>query len=213
MTDRSQNVKRGRPPREGTREALLAAGVIEMHERGYNASGVAEITGHARVPKGSFYAQFSSKEVFGAEVVDSYFEIAVLRPLERDLSDRSVPPLARLRASFASRIEACGRDDCDRGCLLGNLALEIADNSTTVRERLARHFATWTDCIAACLAEAQKRGELRTDVSAEKLARFLIAIWEGSLMAMRIEKSVAPLEEALETMFTDVLHPPRKSRE
>src|SRR5690348_9409798 len=109
MTDQSQNVKRGRPPREGTRQALLAAGVVEMHERGYNASGVAEIVGRARVPKGSFYAQFSSKEAFGAEVTDAYFEIAVLRPLERDLSDRSSPPLARLRAFFASRIEACGR--------------------------------------------------------------------------------------------------------
>jgi AcrR family transcriptional regulator len=43
-----------------------------MHRRGYNATGVADIVEAAGVPKGTFYAQFESKQAFTCEVVEAW---------------------------------------------------------------------------------------------------------------------------------------------
>src|SRR5262249_55006639 len=50
------------------RDLLLATGLRILHERGFNATSVQDITEAAGVPKGSFYNHFESKEDLGAEV-------------------------------------------------------------------------------------------------------------------------------------------------
>ena len=57
---------RGAPPPSPGRARLV-------HERGFAASGVKDITDAAGVPKGSFYAYFPSKEAFAAAVLDHYW--------------------------------------------------------------------------------------------------------------------------------------------
>ena len=56
------------------REQLLDKGLQVLHERGFNATSVQDITEAAGVPKGSFYNHFESKEDLGAEVVLRYLE-------------------------------------------------------------------------------------------------------------------------------------------
>src|SRR5215468_6021797 len=62
------------------REQLLDTGLQVLHERGFNATSVQDITEAAGVPKGSFYNHFESKEDLGAEVVSRYLEKAAIRP-------------------------------------------------------------------------------------------------------------------------------------
>ena len=82
--------------------------------------------------------------------MDAFFATVVLGPLERELTDPKLPPLERLRKSFVRRIAGYRAIDFRSGCLLGNLALEIADESEPVRERLAVNFRKWVACIATC---------------------------------------------------------------
>ena len=48
------------------REQLLETGLQVLHERGFNATSVQDITEAAGVPKGSFYNHFESEEDLGA---------------------------------------------------------------------------------------------------------------------------------------------------
>jgi len=94
----------------------------------------------ANVPKGSFYNYFESKEAFGSEVLDVYF----IRNFEHAkvlLRDEPLPPRERLVTYFEERCRYHVRMSYKRGCLLGNLSLEVADHSSLIRERLANHFA------------------------------------------------------------------------
>ncbi|WP_394837962.1 TetR/AcrR family transcriptional regulator [Pendulispora rubella] len=215
MTSRSKNVKaaapRGRPPKLGTRERLLSAGLEAMHTRGYHATGIADVVERVEVPKGTFYNHFDSKEAFGAAVTDAFFS-GVLGALEPFVDDESRSPLARVRAYFEARIAANRGRGYVKGCLLGNFSLECTDESEPIRERLREHFEVWAARLAGCLAEAQECGELRRDVSPDRLARFLIGGWEGALVAMRVEKSATPLVEFVENAFTLVLLPPSTGR-
>ena len=54
---------------QSTRDHLLQVGLRQIHAMGYSATGVNEILEEAKVPKGSFYHHFASKEDFAKEVL------------------------------------------------------------------------------------------------------------------------------------------------
>src|ERR1700739_1741607 len=108
------------------REQLLEAGLRVFHERGFNASGVQEITEAAGVPKGSFYNHFKSKEALGAAALDRYWQQGASAGL-RVLEDTEVPPCERLHRHFAAMAENMAKRGYRGGCLIGNLGAELSD--------------------------------------------------------------------------------------
>ena len=62
-----------RPKRnQNIRSQLLNEGVSIFIKQGYHGTGIKEILDTLKVPKGSFYNYFESKEHFGAEVIRHY---------------------------------------------------------------------------------------------------------------------------------------------
>ena len=132
--------KRGRPPRlepaYGTsREALIRAGVALLSEKGYSATGLEEVLRSAGVPKGSFYHYFSSKDVFGAALIEAYATYFV-RKLDRWLLDERTAPLQRIRNFVADARDGMARYEFRRGCVVGNLGQEMSALPELFRDRL-----------------------------------------------------------------------------
>jgi len=204
MNPSAPRSRRGPKPKPNIREQLLCAGLALLHANGYSASGIQQIVDAAGVPKGSFYNYFDSKEAFCVEIIDLYFEqhLPELRAL---LRDPHRPPLDRLRGYFADRMGGFQSAGYLRGCLMGNLSLEMADQSELLRARLAAHFQTWSGLLAECIADAQKTGGVRCRLPAEVLAGFVLNSWEGALLRMRVEKSAAPLHEFMQIIFEELL--------
>lgn len=175
-----------------------------LHEAGYAATGIKEIVDAAEVPKGSFYNHFESKEAFGKEVVDFYFGQG-LTELRALFENNDVPPLVRLRTYFDQRLQGFQATGYVRGCLLGNLSLEVADHSALIRDSLATHFRTWSGLFETCIAEAQKTGAISNRQPASLLAQFILNSWEGALLRMRADKSDAPLREFIDVVFSSLL--------
>lgn len=187
-----------------TRDNLIRMGAQMLHESGYTATGIKEIVDAVKVPKGSFYNYFESKEAFAEEVIDFYFESA-LPELRALLADETIPPLERLRTYFESRMHRFRSTGYVRGCMLGNMSLELADQSPVIRERLAAHFNVWGGLFETCIAEAQKKEDIHGTMPASVLARFLLNSWEGALLRMRAEKSDRPLKEFVQVVFCSIL--------
>lgn len=175
-----------------------------LHEAGYAATGIKEIVDAAEVPKGSFYNHFESKEAFVKEVVDFYFGRGLVE-LRALFENKDVPPLARLRTYFDQRLQSFQATGYVRGCLMGNLSLEVADHSELIRDSLATHFRTWSGLFEVCIAEAQKSGAISNRLPASLLAQFILNSWEGALLRMRADKSDAPLKEFVEVVFSSLL--------
>ena len=91
--------RRGPKPKPGVRDTLIQAGLTTIYAEGYAATGIQRIVEEAEVPKGSFYTYFPSKETFGTEVIDAYFERARTR-LETFLNNSVLTPPARLGSLF-----------------------------------------------------------------------------------------------------------------
>lgn len=204
MSEQNGQARRGPKPNPNTRDNLVRVGMGMFHASGYAATGIKEIVDAAGVPKGSFYNHFDSKEAFGKEAVDFYFGSG-LEELRRSLEDDSVPPVQRLRRYFEERIQTFRNAGYMRGCLMGNLSLEMADHSDSIRDSLAAHFQTWGRLFEACISKAQQEGAIASRLPAALLAGFLLNSWEGALLRMRTEKSDVPLRQFTEVVFGSLL--------
>jgi TetR/AcrR family transcriptional regulator, transcriptional repressor for nem operon len=191
-----------------TKDLLLEAGKKSFLEKGYNNSGIESILQEAGVPKGSFYHYFENKEDFGLQVLDRFAECIGERQI-RILSDDSVPPLDRLRNYFESVSELLRSDQCRKGCLVGNLSQEMADQSEVFRARLEEIFESWVDRYAECLKEAQDAGEVSPDLDVRELAEFWLNSWQGAILRAKTMRSVEPLRTFLTVMFGTILQAQR----
>src|ERR1700677_2300703 len=126
MACRAGTAEGGAMARPSKREEIVEAALDQFHTHGFNATGVKDITDAARVPKGSFYNHFESKEALADVALVRYGESRRLA----ELGDRWAEPLARLRAHFEFlRSETERQYDYKRGCMFGNFGAEIADHS------------------------------------------------------------------------------------
>jgi len=74
-------------PKLSNRQKILKEGLRLVHERGFAGAAVRDIVKGAGVSQGSFTDHFDSKEAFGLEVLDIYFEVQ-LGALREKLNQR-----------------------------------------------------------------------------------------------------------------------------
>jgi len=195
---RSVNYKVRAMARDDVRAHLGEVGLQTFLAGGYNHTGVKDVVAAADVPKGSFYYYFGSKEDFACAVIDRYADGTVASAI---LDDRTRPPLERLRRYFEVLVPLYEGRGLAEGCLLGNLSLEMADQSAAMRARLAAGFARWQATLAAVFREAAARDELPPGADPDALAAFCLDGWEGALLRMKAEKSAAPLRLFIAMVF------------
>ena len=176
------------------REKLLDQGVALLMEQGYHGTGLQELVRSVGVPKGSFYNYFPSKEAFSAEVVKHYIEPFITQ-LDGHLRRPDVNAETALKAYFNELIEETERRDFKGGCLLGNLIGEIGDTSDLCQLSLREAVRRYRDKLEEGLARAQQEGSFRKDLDAKDMADFLVNVWQGALLRMKIERSVRPLAQ------------------
>lgn len=185
------------------REKLLTAALEALHRNGFNATGVQDITDSAKVPKGSFYNHFQSKDALGVEVVQRYAAKGEER--RQALVGGPGAPLARLRAYFRALNQLGPANGFSRGCLIGNFSAELSGQSADIRAALDEALTDWTKDIAQVIAEAQKAGDVSRDIPATTLAAFLLNAWEGAVLRSRVEKNSAPLDAFMSVTFNKIL--------
>ncbi|MHC5540960.1 TetR/AcrR family transcriptional regulator [Singulisphaera rosea] len=194
--------------KEKTKAILLEAGKQVFLAKGYNHAGIEAILQAAKVPKGSFYYYFDSKEDFGLQVINRFAE-CYQENIDRYLCDRTLPPLDRLRGYFESVCERLETQQCRNGCLVGNLSQEMADQSEVFRARLEEIFAGWVGRYAECLEEARAAGAISPHIDVQELAEFWLNSWQGAVLRAKATRSTQPLRTFLNVMFGYILQAQR----
>jgi len=182
------------------KDDIIQIGLDLVLSRGFNATGVEAILKQAKVPKGSFYNFFSSKEEFALAIIDKFVADRV-EVLYSIFSDESLAPLERVKRSFETIIAVFEGADCSRGCLIGNLGQEMADQSENVRQRLDESLQEWAKAVSRLLLQAQKEQEIPADLDADMLAENLISSFQGALLRSKVKKSPEPLRNFIHFYF------------
>lgn len=190
--------------KKDTRSEIIRIGTDMISLQGYNATGIDAVLKQAGVPKGSFYHHFGSKEEFGLAVIDQFAELYDHK-LHAFLDDEEVPPLGRIRNYLENGVSRLTQNQCTRGCLVGNLGQELADQNERFRARLDEIFTSWKEQFAGCLRQAQRAGEIASDLDPAVTAGFILSGWEGAVLRAKVMKSPQPLRDFVDTLFATVL--------
>ncbi len=165
--------------KETTKNALLDIGAQLIGEQGYNHTGIDAVLKAAGVPKGSFYYYFQSKEDFGLQIIEQSAKEYDAK-LDEIFNDPTRTPIERFRRYFDDGRALMAQQSCRKGCLIGNLGQELADQSETFRIRLAETFTKWNHRLAECVREGQAAGEIPADLDPLEIASFCLAGYEGA---------------------------------
>src|SRR5579862_1782920 len=191
-------------PRPSNKEKLLADGLRLVHERGFGASSVRDITQAAGVPQGSFTNHFASKEAFGLEILERY-RAMTSAAVRATLRNDRLAPLDRLRAWIRGQLAYLRKDDMRRGCLYGNLSAEASEASDAIRFRVASVFAENQASVAYCLDAAIAAGELAPKTDVQELAGFIVSSLQGAILVAKAQRSPVPVERFERVLFQHLL--------
>lgn len=180
-----------------TKERILDAAEDLMLAKSFHSVGLNEILTTVKVPKGSFYHYFSSKEQFGVELIRHYVSGATAFKKRLLLTEELDPnPLERLNAFFNGAVARMMENSCQPTCLVNKLGAEVAAMSDDMRAELARGMRDWCEIFAKVLREGQEKKVIRTDLDAATMGAMINDYWLGAMQRMMVERNVAPLRTA-----------------
>lgn len=192
-----------------TRQKILAAAFEEFHLRGFQAASLDAILARAGATKGALYHHFPDKTALGYAVVEEVVHTPVLEAYIGPLRDESVDPLSALQDVLRRRADDFVAGGIELGCPLNNLAQEMSPLDEGFRTRVAATLDAWTEAFTDALERAQRRGSVRADVDARRVAGLLVAAVEGSFGMAKNATSVDLLRSNLEVLadFLETLRP------
>ncbi|WP_461536615.1 TetR/AcrR family transcriptional regulator [Spongorhabdus nitratireducens] len=196
-----------RPRRsEHSRQSILEQGVELLSEQGYHGTGLKQILDAVKVPKGSFYNYFPSKEHFVAEVIRHYAD-RMTTQLEAGIGASKASPAETIHNIYSFIIQYLQQDDCRKGCLLGDLTAEVGGTHPLCTEALQEGRQAWLSHFVVLIEQGQQQGEFRQDISAAELTELFWNLWEGGLLQMKLEGSAEALKRALDLTLNHLFRP------
>lgn len=181
-----------------TRSRIVEAARYLFWEKGYAATGLAELLERANVNSGSFYHFFESKDALLRTVLETYvelFEPVVLRPAWA----HTVDPIERIFALLAGCRERLVATDCRYGCPIGRLALELDSENAPARALIARNFTGWTGAVRSCLDAAGIK-------DSGDVAAFVLKVMEGAVMQAQGYRSLEPFDACVGQLRRHLTH-------
>jgi TetR/AcrR family transcriptional regulator, transcriptional repressor for nem operon len=178
-----------------TKERILDAAEAIMLKKGFHAVGLSEILAAVKVPKGSFYHHFSSKEQFGVELINHYVGKHLER-LSRFFGSRDASAMDKFAEYWAYIIGRMTEAECQQCCLLVKMALEVANFSEPMRAAFAAGMQASRSVYERAIREGQGDGSIRKQADALQMSAIIQMVWQGALQRMLVDRSVAPLRTA-----------------
>jgi len=188
------------------RDNILAVGQRIMSGKGFSAVGLNEILTEAKVPKGSFYHYFDSKDAFGEALLSSYFD-DYQADMDAALGQPGLSTAQRLLNYFDLWRANQSFLDCQGKCLAVKLAAEVADLSEAMRAVLNGGTSAIIARLAAAIDSGVAEGSLAVDDDPQQAAQSLYQLWLGASVMVKIVRGTAPFDAAM-AVTRQMLHLP-----
>lgn len=164
------------------KEKIISSTLDVMEGRGYRSVSVDEIITHAGVSKGSFYHSFKSKEELAMQALEEYERRGrqiISSGSYKDIEDPVIRAIA-----FVQYIEDKSMDLWEHGCLLGSVALEVAESHPRLLKKIDELFEEFERGIATIFAPALRARKIKK-VTGKDLSRHFLAVIEGAIVTAK----------------------------
>ncbi|GBQ27866.1 TetR/AcrR family transcriptional regulator [Gluconacetobacter azotocaptans] len=166
--------------------------------RGFSAVGLNEILGAARVPKGSFYHYFASKEAFGEALLEQYFA-AYLARIDTLFAEPGLNAAERFMKYWTAWRDRHIAGEVHDHCLAVKLGAEVCDLSERMRVILQEGTAGVVEKLSRFITAAKQDGSLTIHQDARSLAMALYQLWLGATLLAKFTRDSQPFDEAMTT--------------
>jgi TetR/AcrR family transcriptional regulator, fatty acid metabolism regulator protein len=181
------------------RERILRGAVKVFAKKGFYASRVAEIARAAGVADGTIYLYFKNKD----DVLTSLFEdrIARLLTLLREEVERTAGAQQRVRRIVEFQL---GLLEGERD-LAEVITVNLRQSTRLLKQYATKRFLEYLDLMAHVVAEGQRAGEIRDDVSPRIMARAIFGAMDGIAMTWALGSAEAGGLKRAASQLADVL--------
>jgi AcrR family transcriptional regulator len=178
-----------------TRDRIVRGAAEVVFRLGVAGVSIERVRAVSGVSRSQVYSYFPAKKALIDAVVD-FQTTAVLARQRSSLA--SLGSLADLQEWADEVVELNREREGARGCPLGSLVNQLAEQSGPMRAKLEHAFQTWQSYVAAGLHRMQDRGELNAEADVAELATGVVAALQGGLILAQVARSEKPLRAALD---------------
>lgn len=175
-----------------TKEKIKDVSRELFHRRGYNNTSINDILDSSGVKKGNLYFHYQSKETLIIEVLKealaSYEEIIKSGIKHMAIADQLIDMIEAITDYHVN-------GDISRGCIFGNMALEIGHDGSGISQFIENVFKRWETNFVKMLNDAEIKGEIKLKEPAVVLARMILASIEGGVLLSKISGNTNPLKD------------------
>ncbi|MEU5258245.1 TetR/AcrR family transcriptional regulator [Amycolatopsis sp. NPDC021455] len=165
-------------PRSFDEAAVLRTARDQFWTTGYAGTKIDDIAAATGLGKGSLYGAFGDKHALFLRVYDHYCTEAT-DGTRRQLEGPDDTAYRRLRDHVHAIAESVVADRERRGCLIAKSTAECAEHDEAVAARSRRVFRDLQDQLTACVAGAQRAGDLDPGPDPAHLGGLVLAVLRG----------------------------------
>ena len=187
--------------RDSRRQQILDAALICFSDNGFHQTGMADIVRQSGLSPGAVYLYFQSKDdLIEALADDRHRREAALNSVALGSGD----PHDGLRALINAYVHWLTDPDGERRRRVGIHGWSEALRNDRVRARVVEGIEMPRSMIVAVIERAQHQHMIRKDVSADAVARTLIALFQGFVLQaswgepIDVEACVATVDRMLD---------------
>lgn len=185
-----------------TRTMLLDLAERLTRQRGYNAFSFRDLSERVGVTTASIHYHFPTKAELGRQVMKRYRErfVAALSALTQ--ADRPARSAREVVTDFCGLFESSLR----RGgaCLCAPLASEYASLPDEVQVEVRNFYDDAEGWLAAVLERGRRAGELKFDGASLAVARAIVAMIEGAMIAATAMNDEGRLRQAIQWALASI---------
>lgn len=186
-----------------TKERILEAAEELLQEHSFHAVGLKQLLDAVKVPKGSFYHYFESKEQFGIELMKHYMAEASVHKRSFMLNaDKEPDALNRLFQYLEGSIAFMDKNPGKFPCLAVKLGNEVSEISEGMRDELMKGFNDWIAIYQEVLDQAVAAGQLPATLDTAAEAALIQDHWAGAAQRAVIFRTSEPVRRTVEHIKT-----------
>ena len=183
---------RGRP-RTFDQDDVLDRAMMTFWAKTYTGASLDDLTADMGINRPSLYAAFGDKHALFMATIDHYAATIGARPIAA-LQDE--PDLRKsVRAFLDAVVDNTSGAGHPRGCLIGCVVADCAENDPEVRTKLAAVMAATDTALAARYRQAQQDGQLANEADIDALAMLTSSVMHGIAVRARAGGTRAQLKQ------------------
>ena len=170
------------------RQRILEAARRLMLQKGFGATSLDDICKKVKLTKGCLFHYFRNKEELAQAVLEEFCG-CVQEKIDQECCPIKEPdPLKRVYRHVGCLIQMAKGEDLSSGCLLGQFAQELSDANSPLRKLCCEGFDHWAKKFEKDLKEAKEKYIPKSDLNPKSMARYFIAVVEGSMMMAKLDR-------------------------